>query len=128
MFQADSAHLYDLYFRPLNKEFKEICYKWQMTPLGSINDHSDREYDVNILDSLDKLHWRLEEIFSEFGNRWPQSLQYVEKLRMAKQKIDEGNFKAFTGVGNDSYHEIWMALHEFLLKAMGKTKRENDEV
>ena len=47
---------------------------------------------------------------------------YRARLRAARQKVDDGAHEWLTSPRIDSYHTVWMQLHEDLLLALGKER------
>ena len=47
---------------------------------------------------------------------------YRERLRAARRLVDDGDHEWLTSPRIDSYHTVWMQLHEDLLLALGKER------
>lgn len=125
--------LYDAKFRPLNSEFKKIATEWQMKNPSSgepvLNDHTDKEYDAKVINSLLELHERVMKLTSELIPLYPEAEGYVERLKEAVKKVKAGDHKYVTGVTVDSYHTVWYEFHYDLLKKLGREgKLSEDEV
>ncbi|MGI9597741.1 MAG: hypothetical protein ACR2QK_16375, partial [Acidimicrobiales bacterium] len=105
-------------FLGLNDEFKQLCTDWQVRA-GEPNDHADADYDNGIRERLDQLDDRSQPIVAEIGAGVPWMLRYADRLRAARDRVVAGDPKALTGVMCDSYHDIWMELHEDLILTQG---------
>jgi hypothetical protein len=109
-------------FLGLNEVFKVICTDWQLNE-GQPNDHLDDEYDAAILSRLDAVHNDalpvVESMAGVLGRLSPYSLRLVG----ARQRLLDGNIKMLTGVMCNSYHDVWMELHEDLLLTQGIDRR-----
>ncbi|ALG08577.1 hypothetical protein [Kibdelosporangium phytohabitans] len=104
-------------FLPLNTTFKETCTRWQIRG-GAANDHTDTAYDQGLIGELGEIHaaaagliGRLAQVAARFG-------RYADRLADALTRVRGGEVKAFTGVLNESYHDIWMELHKDLLLSL----------
>ena len=49
----------------------------------------------------------------------PHFAPYRERLRSARRRVVDGEHDWFTSPRVDSYHTVWMELHEDLLAALG---------
>ena len=105
-------------FLGLNDDFKQLCTDWQVKD-GQPNDHSDEGYDRSIFDRLAALHGHAMPVVSALAESIPWLAPYGPRLAAAKQRLDDGDPKALTGVLCDSYHDIWMELHEDLILTQG---------
>ncbi len=105
-------------FLALNDDFKQLCTDWQVKD-GQPNDHSDEAYDRSIFDRLAELHERSLPIVSTLAAAIPWLAPYGSRLTGAKERLANGDPKALTGVMCDSYHDIWMELHEDLILTQG---------
>ncbi|MEM7274971.1 MAG: PEP-utilizing enzyme, partial [Actinomycetota bacterium] len=105
-------------FLGLNDEFKQLCTDWQLRG-GEPNDHTDADYDAQILDRLVDLDDRAQPIVAAIGDVVGWMGRYGPRLRAARERLVTGDPKALTGVMCDSYHDIWMELHEDLILTQG---------
>ena len=124
------ASFYDEKFRPLNTDFKQITTDWQMRKIGDrleINDHRDFEYDFSVLDRLDRLHEQAKALKDELVSILPECGGYFDRLERAKKRLDDLDYRFFTGTDADSYHTVWFEMHDYILRKLGK-EREEDEV
>lgn len=106
-------------FLPLNRELLQVCNDWQVRPGGVANDHLDVRYDWAIVDRLRALHERASPVLRRLGGAVERFAVYRPRLRTALQRVDEGEHDWLTSPRIDSYHTVWMQLHEDLLLALG---------
>jgi len=106
-------------FLPLNRELLQICSDWQVHPGGVPNDHRDPRYDWAIVDRLRALDERIGPVVSRLGRAVERFAAYRPRLRAALGRVDEGETEWLTSPRIDSYHTVWMQLHEDLLLAIG---------
>jgi hypothetical protein len=117
---AREADLHVAYerFLPLNAEFIRVCHDWQVHA-GGDNDHTDLEYDWAVIDRLHRVHERLSPLGRAMSRSEPRFVAYRGRLSDALARIEEGDTDWFTSPRLDSYHTVWMQLHEDLLLALG---------
>ena len=106
-------------FRPLNVEFLRVCHDWQLRPGTVPNDHTDVQYDWSVIDRLRALDERTAPVLRRIARALDRFEGYPRRLRAALQRIDEGDHEWFTSPRIDSYHTVWMQVHEDLLLALG---------
>jgi hypothetical protein len=106
-------------FLPLNRELLRICSDWQVRPGGITNDHKDARYDWSVIDRLHALDERVGPVVSRLGRAVERFAGYRPRLRAALQQVDDGAVEWLTSPRCDSYHTVWMQLHEDLLLAIG---------
>ncbi len=109
-------------FLALNETFKGICSDWQIYN-GQPNDHMDDEYDDEVLGRLHVLHDKALPIVSSMASVLARLSPYSARLVGARQRLVDGNIKMLTGVMCNSYHDVWMELHEDLLLTQGIDRR-----
>ena len=114
------AALADPYHRFLvhNDELKELCSAWQMRG-DQPNDHSDAQYDAECLSRLDALNRAVAPVLAECAATIERLARYQLRLDEAVAAVQSGNIGRFTGVMCESYHDIWMELHEDLILIQG---------
>ena len=105
-------------FLALNSDFKELCGDWQLRN-GEINDHSDADYDAQVLQRLSALNERAQPIVSDIGAAFDRFLPYAGRLAAVVTRVLAGESNMFTGVMCGSYHDAWMELHEDLILSQG---------
>ena len=101
-------------FLSLNTEFKQVCTDWQVRD-GEPNSHDDDDYDAACIARLRDLYMRSEPVISELATAVPRLNLYRRRLLEALTAIDDGQSQRFTGVMCESFHDVWMELHEDLI-------------
>jgi hypothetical protein len=105
-------------FLTLNVEFLRLCTDWQLKPGNEPNDHSDSAYDFKVLERLDRLDERASQLLEGLGKTVLRFGSYRSRLTDALDKISDDR-AWFASPRCDSYHTVWMQLHEDLLTAVG---------
>ena len=115
-------------FLPVNAEFKRVCQSWQMRPDGQPNDHADAGYDAGVISRLAGIHQRLlASVLEPLEQALPRFAAYPVRLSGALGRVRGGDATAFARPMADSYHDIWMELHQDLLLSMGCERGAADE-
>jgi len=109
-------------FLTINTELLRLCSDWQVRPGGMPNDHKDPEYDWAIFDRLSSIDDRVGPLVSSVARVLDRFAPYRERLRAARRLVDDGDHEWLTSPRIDSYHTVWMQLHEDLLLALGKER------
>ena len=120
---ADVAAIPYERFLALNDDFKRLCTDWQLRD-GEPNDHSDPDYDAAIVTRLGDLDDAAQPVIAAIGAAVPWMGGYGRRLVAARRRVEGGDPKALTGVLCDSYHDIWMELHEDLILTQGIDRAE----
>src|SRR5687768_12291765 len=105
-------------FLVFNVEFLRICTDWQLKPGNQPNDHTDAAYDFKVLERLDRLDERAGQLLESLGKTVGRFSGYRSRLTDALDKISDDR-AWFASPRCDSYHTVWMQLHEDLLTAVG---------
>ncbi len=105
-------------FLGLNDAFKQLCTDWQLRD-GEPNDHADADYDAGIVARLGQLDDEAQPVAEAIGGVVPWMAGYRSRLTAARQRVEAGDPKGLTGVMCDSYHDVWMELHEDLILTKG---------
>jgi hypothetical protein len=105
-------------FLELNDAFKVLCGDWQLRD-GNPNDHSDATYDEAVIDRLGGIDGRAQPILRTMGDAVDRFAGYGPRLAGTVGKVAAGDHHLFTGVMCNSYHDIWMELHEDLILSLG---------
>jgi hypothetical protein len=105
-------------FLQLNDQFKELCGEWQLKD-GSPNDHSDAAYDRRVIAQLADVDAQAQPICERFAGVMERFGPYGPRLQVAAGKVQAGDHQLFTGVMCNSYHDVWMELHEDLILTLG---------
>ncbi|WP_433634971.1 pyruvate, phosphate dikinase [Nocardia sp. CA-120079] len=121
--RAAAGAVYDR-FSVLNGEFKKIITDWQMRDLTTPNDHSDPEYDRNVLASLSALFDQARPLIAELPSLTPRLAHYVHRFTRAHARIANGDHGSVAAIGKDSFHTIWFELHEDLIGIIGANRAD----
>ena len=113
-------------FLPVNRALRDLCTAWQVRPDGSVNDHSDEGYDADIRDRLDDIDDSVAPLLKRFSEDIPRIAPYRGRLTVALEKLDEGDDAWLASPLIDSYHTVWMHLHQELLLTIGMTRQEDE--
>ena len=114
-------------FERLNTTLKQLITDWQTIPVRgerAPNDHTDKEYDADIIDRLGDLHERAEEVLEKLAVALPRMAIYREKLEAALEKAEKGAIAWVSDAKIESYHTVWFELHEDLLRLMRRERSE----
>ena len=114
-------------FLSLNVEFLRVCHDWQVRPGDVPNDHRDARYDWAVLDRLRTLDERTAAVVRRVARSVARFDAYPRRLRDALGRVDDGEVEWFTSPRIDSYHTVWMQLHEDLLLALGRRREDEPE-
>ncbi len=101
-------------FLELNDSFKQLCTEWQVRH-DEPNDHTDADYDRGCVERLAQLAAAAVPVVEGFGRAVPRMTRYQQRLAVAAQRVANGEVKQFTGVMCESFHDVWMELHEDLI-------------
>ena len=101
-------------FLALNDDFKQLCTQWQVRD-GQPNDHTDADYDRGCIERLAALAVAADRVIDGFAAVLPRMARYGDRLALAADRVANGEVKQFTGVMCESFHDIWMELHEDLI-------------
>ena len=99
-------------FLPINRRLRDVCSAWQSRPDGTPNDHSDGAYDDTIRDRMAAIE--------------PRLAGYRPRLQEALDKFDEGESAWLASPLKDSYHTVWMHLHQELILMLGLTRADDE--
>lgn len=102
-------------FLALNGPFKQLCTDWQ---IGGQAPHH--------VDALAALHAGIEPALSDLASASPWFAHYATRLGDAFIRLRSGDPDAFTKPLTNSYHDVWMELHQDLLLALGRTRSTED--
>jgi hypothetical protein len=117
-------------FLGLNERFKVACTAWQLRPDSSgalqPNDHADDAYDDKVRDGLGDVHESVVPALERLSISYERFGRYPIRFHRALTRLDDGHLEAFTRPMSDSYHDVWMELHQDLLLTLGRTRSEED--
>lgn len=115
-------------FEKINRELLKLFTDWQMMPAAGgervQNDHSDADYDAEIVDRLGDQHERAEKVLDRFAALDERLGIYKTRLDEAYDKVLAGEHDWVSGARIDSYHTVWFELHEDLLRLLGREREE----
>jgi pyruvate,orthophosphate dikinase len=122
---ADPAAVVAFYedFCVFNADLKQIMTAWQIRPDGTLNDHSESDYDRGVLQRLADLHLRVGPLLRRLSQLSPRLTAYESRLGRAAGRVAAGDRRYLARIIADSYHTVWFELHEELLSLAG-LKRE----
>ena len=113
-------------FLPVNRRLRDLCTAWQVRPDGTANDHADAGYDADVRDALDDVHDAILPVLDRLAADLPAFARYPARLEAALERLDAGEAAWLASPVVDSYHTVWMQLHQELLLCLG-VSREEDE-
>jgi hypothetical protein len=113
-------------FLPINRRLRDVCSAWQSRPDGTPNDHSDGGYDDTVRDRLDDVHSAIGPILRRMAAIEPRLGGYRPRLQEALDKFDEGESKWLASPLVDSYHTVWMHMHQELILMLGLTRADDE--
>ena len=113
-------------FLPVNRQLRDLCTAWQCRPDGSVNDHSDIGYDAEIRDRLDDIDDSVAPLLKRFSEDIPRMAPYRERLTLALANLDDGDNAWFAPPLIDSYHTVWMHVHQELLLTIGMSRADDE--
>ena len=106
-------------FDQLNHRFLRLCHDWQVRAGNVVNDHRDTEYDWSVIDRLVTFDSEASHLLRNLGASLERLVPYRDRLRAARRRVVDGEPEWFASPRIDSYHTVWMQLHEDLLLALG---------
>jgi pyruvate,orthophosphate dikinase len=110
-----------------DRRMKDAVTAWQVRAVGGVqtpNDHSDAEYDHEVLAQLATLNDDTVEWLSSLSPA-PERLQvYGERLTRALHLAHGGDERFVASPRVDSYHSVWFELHEDLIRLAGRSRAE----
>lgn len=123
----DALAAFDVEFLPLNRQFKQICHRWQVQPDGTPNDHTDAGYDAAVVADLAAFHDGVGPVLDKIGGALPRFGRYAPRLTAALGRLQDGDAGAFARPLYDSYHDIWMELHNDVVLSLDRPRGAGDE-
>jgi len=113
-------------FLPINRRLRDVWSAWQTHPDGTQNDHSDLGYDDAVRERLDEVHSAIGPILRRLRAVNPSLSTYRPRLQDALDKFDDGEAMWLASPLADSYHTVWMQLHQHLILMLGLTRAEDE--
>jgi hypothetical protein len=114
-------------FLPLNRGLIQICSHWQVRAGGVTNDHRDPVYDWAVIDRLVAHDEQTGPVIRALGRRVGRFAQYRERLRGARRRVEADEHDWLLSPRIDSYHTVWMQLHEDLLLGLGVQRADESK-
>lgn len=114
-------------FERVNVTLKQAITDWQTMTVGGKsvpNDHSDPDYDADVIDQIGAVHEQVEPILDRLAARLPRLSIYKDKLLEALEAAEDGDHEWVSDIRRESYHTVWFELHEDLLRIMGREREE----
>ncbi|HEY7440639.1 MAG TPA: hypothetical protein VIC35_14685 [Acidimicrobiia bacterium] len=99
-------------FLPLNGAVTQVCSDWQI----------DRGWKT--VERLGALDDKAGPVLLTLGEHVPRYAHYRGLLRQARTQVEDGAHEWFVSPAIDSYHTVWMQLHEDLLLGLGLQRGE----
>lgn len=117
--EADERALAPAYedFLAPNRAFKEVTSRWQ-TEGHSVD---------AVLPELERIHGQVGLVVTAAGAAVPRMKSYRPRFDRALAALREGDTDALARPMSDSYHDVWMELHEDLLVTLGRERSDDDE-
>lgn len=113
-------------FLPVNRKIRDVCTAWQCRPDGTANDHSDSAYDAGVRESLEDVHEAIQPVLRRLERVLAGSGRYLTALQEALDRFDDGAPAWLASPLCDSYHTVWMRLHQELLLVLGISRAEDE--
>ncbi|MGC0344202.1 hypothetical protein [Streptomyces sp. SLBN-8D4] len=113
-------------FLPVNRKIRDVCTAWQCRPDGTANDHLDDVYDAGVRESLEDVHEAIQPVLRRLEQVLEGSGRYVTALEDALDRFDDGAPEWLASPLCDSYHTVWMRLHQELLLVLGISRAEDE--
>lgn len=114
-------------FERINVTLKALITDWQTMEVGGArvpNDHSDKDYDLRIIDRLGELHERAGGVLARLVGEVPRFACYERALQSALERAEDGAVEWVSDARLPSYHTTWFELHEDLLRLAGRQRQE----
>jgi hypothetical protein len=110
---TDTAlELYEEEFLPLNARFKTLC--------------AEAQNGVDVTVDLAEIHSLNLGLLKRLAEPVPRLDRYTPRFGAAHDRFAGGDASALLRPLSDSYHDVWMELHEDLLVLLGQTRHEDD--
>jgi pyruvate,orthophosphate dikinase len=111
-------------FLDIDHRVKAIVTAWQIRDeaAGVLNDHTDADYDRDVLDRLAAVHVDAAAWLEANRGGPPRLASYGQRLYRALAAAQGGDVRYVASPRVDSYHGIWFELHEDLIQLAGRTR------
>lgn len=105
--------LYATFLEP-NNEFKQLASDWQTSK------------PADTAERLDAIQGKIGGLLSGLTAVDPRFDRYTQRLTAAADRFRGGDADALAKPMSDSYHDVWMELHEDLILSSGRERTEED--
>jgi hypothetical protein len=85
-------------------------------------------YDAGVRDRLDDIHDETTPVLDRLAAVLPGTDAYLPRLQAALDRLDAGDNAWLASPLLDSYHTVWMHLHQQFLMALGMSRKEDEEL
>ena len=121
--EADTDALAVAYeeFDAHNNSLKRIVTDWQLID-GAPNDHTDAEYDADIIRRLVELHAQFLPLVDRVVALAPRLAPYATRFSHAVAQLQAGDHTFVARPITDSYHTVWFEFHEELIGLLGLSR------
>jgi hypothetical protein len=112
------SDIYERFLAP-NRGFKQLTKEWQT-----------REPDADrtpLIAQLDELHDKTMALVRQAATACPRFSAYLPRFERALSAVKSGDATALARPMTDSYHDVWMELHEDLISTLGRQRDHLDE-
>lgn len=109
--------VYEAFLEP-NRDFKAITTRWQTEADGDVR---------TVLSDLLQVHARLGDVLASAALALLRMKTYQPRFDSALAAFRNGDSDALAKPMSDSYHDVWMELHEDFLLTLGRGRSEEDE-
>lgn len=118
---ADTVRGHYEEFLVLNRDLLAVCTAWQVKDLEAnvLNDHTDPAYDAEVIGRLRAVHVGVSPVCGGLTGSVARYGAYHPRFEVALAKVEAGEQEWFARPIIDSYHTVWMELHEDLLASLG---------
>jgi hypothetical protein len=99
----------------LNEWFKSLCTEWQL-----------QDHPISCIDRLHSKHPQVDAIAHRLAEALTRFGPYAARFSRALQRLRAGDLDALTTPLTDSYHDVWMQLHEDLLLTLDRERSSAD--
>jgi hypothetical protein len=114
-------------FETVNTAFLHAMSSWQQIEVGGkkvTNDHSDAEYDDEVISKLDRLVGRLRSLITALAEHDARFGTYTTRFESSIDLVDTGRHEFVSSPVVDSVHNVWFEFHEDLLRTLGRERVE----
>jgi hypothetical protein len=120
----DTAPLEQLYeeFDDYNNDLKVVVTAWQLKAPDQPNDHTDADYDGQVVEKLVALHSRFGPWLERLSAVNPRLAIYATRFDSAIAAVQAGDHSFIARPIADSYHTVWFELHEVLIGLLGRDR------